>query len=197
MPGPLEHEPIRGFTGKIPVRGDFVHAGLPRDFTDPWHDWQASVIAASREIMHEHWLDAFLEAPVWRFALAPGLCGKRAVVGLMLPSVDRVGRYFPLTFAALPDGGTPSPAIWSAWLDQAEALGRLALDEDAPPEQLMPPPCPTLSGAETLGVEIGDGIWWTEGGPRVAPVRLILPALPDGARFASMLGHIAPVESTP
>ena len=28
----------------------------------------------------------------------------RAVLGLMLPSVDRAGRYFPLTFAALHDG---------------------------------------------------------------------------------------------
>ena len=87
--------------GKLPARGDFVRAGLPRDFTDPWDDWLQSVMAGSRALMGEAWLPAFLEAPVWRFTLPPGMCGEQAVLGLMLPSVDKAGRYFPLTFAAL------------------------------------------------------------------------------------------------
>ena len=33
--------------------------------------------------------------------LAAGMCGSAPALGLMLPSVDRAGRYFPLTFAAL------------------------------------------------------------------------------------------------
>jgi type VI secretion system protein ImpM len=119
-----------------------VHAGLPRDFTDPWHDWQSMVVAGSRTMMGDAWLDAFLEAPVWRFVLPPGMCGPRAVVGLIMPSVDKVGRYFPLTFAALSNAGTPNAEEWSGWLDTAEDLGRLALDEDAPPDRLMPPPAP-------------------------------------------------------
>ena len=64
-----------GFYGKLPARGDFVRAGLPRDFTDPWDDWLQSVMAGSRSLMGEAWLPAFLEAPVWRFALPPGMCG--------------------------------------------------------------------------------------------------------------------------
>ena len=122
MPGPVEKF-MRGFAGKIPARGDFVHAGLPRDFTDPWHDWQSLVIAGSRTLMGEAWLDAFLEAPVWRFILPPGLCGARAAVGLIMPSVDKVGRYFPLTLAALPDAGTPNADDWSGWLDAVEDAG--------------------------------------------------------------------------
>ena len=66
----------------------------------------------------------------------------RAAIGMIMPSVDKVGRYFPLTFAALPPEGTPNAEDWSEWLDMAEDLGRLALDEDAPPERLMPPACP-------------------------------------------------------
>jgi type VI secretion system protein ImpM len=191
MPSALEPEIISGFSGKIPARGDFVHAGLPRDFADPWHDWQSGVIAGSRGLMGEGWLDAFLEAPVWRFVLPSGMCGNRAAIGLIMPSVDKVGRYFPLTFAALSGDGTLAADNWTDWLDAVEDLGRLALDEDAPPERLVPPPVPVSPAFtdETISV------WWTDGGPRVAASRLSLPSLPDVACFASMLGHLAPTES--
>jgi type VI secretion system protein ImpM len=183
-------ETLRGYAGKIPSRGDFVHAGLPRDFTDPWHEWQSMVIAGSRRLMGDAWLDAFLEAPVWRFVLPPGLCGARAAVGLIMPSVDKVGRYFPLTLAALPDAGLPNADDWAGWLDAVEALGRLALEEDAPPERLVPPACPTA----TRFADGATSVWWTDGGPRVAASRLTLPALPDSTCFAAMLGHLASTE---
>jgi type VI secretion system protein ImpM len=181
---------IRGFSGKVPARGDFVHAGLPRDFEDPWHEWQSTVIAGSRTLMGAIWLEAFLEAPVWRFALPPGFCGPRAAIGLIMPSVDKVGRYFPLTFAALSNTGMPDAAAWSGWLEAVEELGRAALDTDAPPEQLMPPATP-MAGNTTTDM----CIWWTDGGPRVPVSRLSLPSLPDAACFASMLGYLAPTES--
>jgi type VI secretion system protein ImpM len=190
MPDAVTDGTIRGFTGKIPARGDFVHAGLPRDFVDIWHDWQSTVIAGSRTMMGEQWLAAFLEAPVWRFILPPGLCGARAAVGLIMPSVDKVGRYFPLTLAALPDNRPANPDDWSAWLDAVEDLGRLALDEDSPPERLMPP-MPPLVPSSTNDT---TSLWWTDGGPRVEASRVSLPSLPDAAYFASMLGHLAPTE---
>ncbi len=171
-----------GLFGKLPARGDFVRAGLPGSFVAPWDDWLSGVVAASRDRMGKDWLAAWLEAPVWRFALPPGLCGPDAVLGVMLPSVDRVGRYFPLTLAAVLSGGRVATS--EAWLDAAEAQGRAALEDDATPEQIMhalPPPAlvaePPVAGG-----------WWTAGGPRVAPVRLALAELPDAARFAFMLG---------
>jgi len=56
-----------------------------------------SCLAQSREMLGDAWLDTYLTSPVWRFALAPAVCGGAAVAGLVVPSVDRVGRYFPLT----------------------------------------------------------------------------------------------------
>ncbi len=57
-----------------------------------------------------------MEAPIWRFLLPAGACGAQAALGVWLPSVDRVGRQFPLALCALAplgadllDGG--------AWLD--------------------------------------------------------------------------------
>ncbi len=48
------------------------------------------------------WLDLYLTSPAWRFVCAGGACGPRPAIGLMVPSVDRVGRYFPLTLVAHP-----------------------------------------------------------------------------------------------
>src|SRR5713226_4821463 len=106
MPEPLSAAAI-GFCGKLPGRGDFVAAGLPRRFTEAWHDWLQPVLAASRHALGEDWLAAWLEAPVWRFALSPGICGPDSVLGLWMPSVDSVGRHFPLTFAAIASNADP------------------------------------------------------------------------------------------
>ena len=123
---------VAGFFGKLPARGDFVRAGLPRSFTDPWDAWLRQVLPASRRILGEAWEPAWLEAPVWRFALPPGVCGPEPVTGLWLPSVDRVGRYFPLTLACVGVDGS----VDTAFLTAAEAAGRAAIAEDWPPEGL-------------------------------------------------------------
>jgi type VI secretion system protein ImpM len=176
-----------GFYGKLPARGDFVRAGLPRDFTDAWDGWLSGVMAASKEVAGDAWLPAFLEAPVWRFILSAGLCGARAAVGLMMPSVDRVGRYFPLTFAALLDGG--APAGTNAWLDRCEDAGRAALEQDLDPDgvtAMLGVPAPDGAGTAVIASE-----WWTEGSPRVQPVRMTLGSLPDAAAYIGMLGLAA------
>ena len=203
MPGAV----IVGFYGKLPSRGDFVRSGLPRDFTDRWDDWLQSVMAGSRSLMGDAWLPAFLEAPVWRFALPRGLCGERAALGVMLPSVDKAGRYFPLTFAALlpdddavgergnagmtwrgkrvgPGDSIAAPCADDAWLDRCEAAGRAALEQDASPEQIAD----MLTAPELVGTATDHAEWWTEGSPRVPPTRLTRSRMPDAATFASMLG---------
>lgn len=92
-----------GFYGKLPSHGDFLSRRLPRQFVEPWDHWLQGGITASREQLGKHWLDTFLVSPIWHFGLAPGLCGDDAWAGVMMPSVDRVGRYFPLTLAAKVD----------------------------------------------------------------------------------------------
>jgi type VI secretion system protein ImpM len=190
---------IAGFYGKLPARGDFVRAALPRDFTDRWDAWLNPAIAGSRERMGEDWLAAFLEAPVWRFVLSAGLCSDRAVLGLMLPSVDRAGRYFPLTFAALYDAGN-APADDPVWLESCEAAGRAALEQDAGPEQLgamlgVPEAPDGIAGQADTGMP--QSIWWTEGAPRVPATRFVLPGLPDAAVYATMLGAAMPGATVP
>jgi type VI secretion system protein ImpM len=121
-----------GFHGKLVTKGDFVTRRLARGFLDPWDSWLQDVIGGSRARMGEAWLDAYLTSPIWRFVLSAGLCGDTAAAGVLMPSVDRVGRYFPLSIVAmLPAGVDPLgvPAAASAWFAEAEAIARSALED--------------------------------------------------------------------
>ena len=188
---------ITGFYGKLPARGDFVRAGLPRAFTDPWDEWLGAVIAGSRARMGDAWLPAYLEAPVWRFCLAAGLCGALPAVGLTIPSVDKAGRYFPLTFAALCENS----AAVEAWLDRCEDAGYAALEQDTPPDAIaatIGQPAVALQDRDYQNSPSCGSIWWTEGSPRVPASRSILSGLPDVATYASMLGETRePAEAGP
>lgn len=129
---------IRGFWGKIPARGDFVGLGLPGDFVRAWDGWMQAVLPAARAILGDAWLPAWMEAPVWHFALAPGACGPWAALGVWMPSVDRVGRHFPLVLAEIfPEAAAaPGAAAHAGLLAAAEAAGRDALAHDLTPEAL-------------------------------------------------------------
>ena len=89
-----------GFYGKLPSHGDFLRRRVSDAFVGVWDGWLQECIAASRDALGDRWLDIYLTSPAWRFGCAAGACGPAPVVGLMVPSVDRVGRYFPLTVVA-------------------------------------------------------------------------------------------------
>jgi type VI secretion system protein ImpM len=89
--------PRIGFFGKIPSHGDFVRHAFPSELSKRWDSWLQAGLRHSRETLGDDWLDAYLSSPIWRFCLSAGLCGKSQWLGAMMPSVDRVGRCFPLT----------------------------------------------------------------------------------------------------
>ena len=89
-----------GLFGKLPSHGDFLRRRVSDAFVDAWDGWLRECLAASRSALGERWLDLYLTSPAWRFVCAAGTCGPVPVIGLMVPSVDRVGRYFPLTLVA-------------------------------------------------------------------------------------------------
>jgi type VI secretion system protein ImpM len=132
VPGPeVTSSGLAGLYGKLPARGDFLSRRLDADFIAGWDGWLQRVMRDSREALAERWLEYFLSAPVWRFVLPAGMYSKAGWVGLMLPSVDRVGRYFPLSLAAPLHHESIDPAATLAralpWLDSLEALALEAL----------------------------------------------------------------------
>jgi type VI secretion system protein ImpM len=113
--------------GKLPGLGDFASRRLTTDFVQHWDLWLAESLQAQRDALGDAWQDAYLHSPVWRFVSAPGILPitqlftdpealsdtasialkgpavpiaqpqSPAFMGVLMPSVDRVGRYFPFT----------------------------------------------------------------------------------------------------
>jgi len=120
-----------GFFGKMPAHGDFVERGLPAEFTRPWDSWLQSCVAVSRDLLGAAWLDAYMNGPVWRFVISPGVLGASGWSGVLTPSVDRVGRHFPLTLAApFPADVLPIQLVVAGerWHEAAERLAREAVE---------------------------------------------------------------------
>ncbi len=86
-----------GLYGKLPTHGDFLRRRVSDEFVAAWDAWLQLAIADSRSALGDRWLEIYLTSPIWRFALCAGICGEAPMAGLLAPSVDRVGRYFPLT----------------------------------------------------------------------------------------------------
>ena len=122
-----------GFYGKLPSHGDFVSRSVSSGFIDRWDSWLQAGVAQSHADLGEGWLDLFLTSPVWRFVLGSGVIEGGAYAGIWLPSVDRVGRYFPLTIVSeLPPGTHPQILSVAAagWFDWVEMVARRALEDD-------------------------------------------------------------------
>jgi type VI secretion system protein ImpM len=188
----LPPDACAGLFGKLPARGDFVREILPRDFTDIWDAWWERGLADTQRRPRDEWCAAWLEAPVWRFMLPPGLCGRNGVLGLWLPSVDKVGRYSPLTIAATASGDwLPHVGAMTAFLEAAEQAGRDALEHDLSPAELLQRVQEAFVAVDAPAPELdfipSRAAWWTEGGPRVAPRFEAGGALPEGNRFATLI----------
>jgi type VI secretion system protein ImpM len=122
-----------GFFGKLVSHGDFVSRRLPESFMQVWDTWLRHGLHASRETLGAAWLETYLTSPVWRFALNAGVADESAWAGVLMPSVDRVGRHFPLTLAAN-SKGQPAMLEWleneKLWFDELENLALSSLQPD-------------------------------------------------------------------
>lgn len=128
---PQQESFAAGWYGKIPGTGDFITRRMPTAFSESWDRWLQSAIAGSRERLGGRWRDTYLSMPIWRFVLSPGMLTPNAWAGIMVPSVDAVGRYFPLAVAsALPSAslsivGTLMAA--ESWFDDIETIALSAI----------------------------------------------------------------------
>ncbi len=118
-----------GVCGKIVSQGDFLAQGLDVAFIDSWNEWLQAVLAVSREQLGASWLETYLTSPIWHFALSPGVCSDQPMAGTLMPSVDQVGRHYPLTLAS-ELAVTPVQA-WqqSSWCETLEQHALATLDE--------------------------------------------------------------------
>ncbi len=133
------HIRFPGCYGKLPGLGDFLSRRLDPTFVAVWDRWLQAGLQDSRAHLGQQWAECYLHAPIWRFALAPGLCGERAMLGILMPSVDSVGRYFP--FSIIQEAGAMWPAAWAVaeaggWFDRVERVALAGLNDNLGPEQM-------------------------------------------------------------
>ena len=198
-----------GIFGKLPVKRDFIALNLPQGFLHVWEEWLQASVAASRQQLGEGWKDQFLTAPIWRFWLGRDICGQ-SVTGALMPSVDGVGRYFPLCICACAEDGPPiSPPgakPLHRWFDKVERALLQALGPEFSGE-----PSSLLAGLDLDAVVygddplendvtrmLGDGLqkalagesWWWSIGGGTFPVQLRRQkGLPGPYQFAGFMTY--------
>lgn len=129
-----------GLFGKIPAQGDFIERNLQRSFSLPWDDWLQRCLASSREQLGERWLDNYLSSPIWRFALSAGAVDNLAWAGILMPSVDRVGRYYPLTVTQSIPANTNLFEFMvrnEIWYESLETVAMASLKDDINADALI------------------------------------------------------------
>jgi len=195
-----------GWFGKMPALGDFASRRLPPEWIAAWDGWLHGELVRSRAALgDDDWLSLYLVAPVRRFWLAPGLLTPPAWLGVLMPSVDSVGRHFPFTLAtALPPGhdGLIDALANDNWLDAADEVARRVLDPafDVLSLEQAVLEMPVLHGDRRIEAhagmrlerQIADAcagyrcVWWCEGAAE-GDGFVAAHELPTGARFDALL----------
>jgi len=125
--------------GKLAAKRDFIALSAPREFLTAWEPWMQSCVSASRDSLGESWLQAYLTAPIWRFWLGGDICGA-TVLGVIMASLDGMGRYYPLTLFAYADQGSaiapPDLDAHDEWFTAAEEFLLTTLDRDVTFEKI-------------------------------------------------------------
>lgn len=132
--------PKIGAFGKMPGLGDFFRANAPADFVTVWDDWLQNRLVEAKVAMGKSWQTKYMTAPIWRFTLSPGLAGEMGMLGVLMASVDRVGRQFPLTLIC-PLEKLDQPLLFhqsqSALFEALENTAYAALDDDLDRDALL------------------------------------------------------------
>lgn len=105
--------------GKLPSLGDFAGRRMSHALTSEWDAWLRAGMEEMRRADDTGWPDTFVAAPLWFFIAQAAATGS-PVVGALAPSMDRVGRYYPLTIMAT----APRPGC--AFADDAQVKAFLA-----------------------------------------------------------------------
>jgi type VI secretion system protein ImpM len=198
----LKPPAIPGWFGKIPNLGDFVSRRLPDGFVQRWDRWLQGSLAHARDDLGEAWTGTYLVAPILRFWVGSGVLGKTAWAGLLMPSIDRVGRHFPLTVAHAA-GSLAEALAAGAWFAALDGAARRVLDvsftaDDLEDELLA---LPRLGAGEVdrstevLAGELLDrcaapeacSVWWCGEAGEHAEFRCF-DGLPPAPEFTAMLG---------
>ena len=127
-----------GLFGKLPAKRDFIGMNASRRFLEAWEPWLQAGVAMSKQMLGDAWIETYNRAPIWRYWLGADMCGE-AMIGAFMPSVDGVGRSFPLAiFVGEGDASLAPPELEpnDPWFEAAEAVLLDALEPGATLERI-------------------------------------------------------------
>ncbi|MDM0117247.1 type VI secretion system-associated protein TagF [Variovorax sp. J22R133] len=204
---------LPGWYGKLPGMGDFAHRRVPDAFRQAWDRWLQNGLAQLRA-RHEDWTDRYLKAPLWCFVLGDGVIGEPSWIGVLMPSVDSVGRYFPFTIVdelvwapAELRGDVLSRA--QRWFVMAAQVAVDGLDKDLDAsrfealllqsfsvEQAAPSLQEQSDEAEMALPEFGQSLWFTDPAAETGQA-MSTQGLPQDEQFETLFGYAAGHEEQP
>ncbi|RKP44641.1 type VI secretion system-associated protein TagF [Trinickia fusca] len=183
---------------------------MPRALAQAWEQWFALGMAELHEARREAFVQAYLQAPVWDFAMPAGADAGWVQFGCLAPSRDRVGRHYPLVVADAMTAADYSPrsgGLAGARLGPMREALTEAIERAHGPEQFdsvlaeqvalghAPSAAPPVPGWPNL-LEYFDphgttSFWWTrEAGSAPARTEVHTGRL-DGALFRRLFGERA------
>jgi type VI secretion system protein ImpM len=197
----LSRHDLPGWFGKLPGMGDFAQRRLSEQFRAVWDSWLQTGLFDLRG-RRPDWVERYLEGPIWFFVLGAQLVGPQPWLGVMLPSVDSAGRYFPLTLATeLSDQhGNPSQrsAAWARqWWELSAQAALAALEHDLDANRFELALNQGFHGefdrcrSDGPGMHVpapGQSAWRTHPGDDNPP-KLRVPGLPTAASFDALFGY--------
>jgi len=197
---------LPGWFGKLPGMGDFAHRRLPEPVRAQWDQWLQAGLLQLRRRHEDDWTERYLAGPLWCFVLAEDVAGPRPWLGVLMPSVDGVGRYFPFMLAIelagpLADGPAQARGRMCDWWQRAAAAALEGLEQDLDAQRfdaLLAGRFGALGAAEEEEEaqaaseapalpEPGHSLWLTEP-DGAGGLRMPCAGLPQGERFEALFG---------
>lgn len=134
---------LQGWMGKLPCAGDFLSHGLPCGVAGQLDDW----ISLNLLRMNENrpgWPELYFQSPARGFVIEDGVTLHRQeterVIGILMPSVDAVGRPYPFMLLQAMPGSLHSKRsifekqladLWTACANALELNWTLGKLEDS------------------------------------------------------------------
>lgn len=192
---------VPGWFGKLPGMGDFGQRRLPPRFRVIWDEWLQTGLQALR-VEREDWLVHYLHAPIWFFVLGEEIMSPSPWIGVLMPSVDSVGRYFPLTLAIelvrCDEASTGHPtSLMNQWWQRSAKAALMGLDSNMGAERFDDylhslfgaTPEPGILGISMLTLPgAGMSSWYIDADPEPCVIETVAN-LPGLAGFALLFGY--------
>lgn len=187
--------------GKIPAVGDFCGDSMPQAVESELDRWISDCLRNCEQLYGQDWLQLYFSAPMSGFYWPSGVCrslGQNHAVGILMPSVDKAGRAYPLIVLQVLEP-QPNPeqtkVSLQQWLMKVHTICSQTLEDDWPPEALnqalseLPILTQHAVQLEIKASGTPQAHWFTLQDNGIEQHQLACEGLPNAIQFGQLYGH--------